>query len=103
MTYKCKACGKELFNNKTNICPSCKIKQLNTVKKVLFIVAGGVAAVAGLYIIIPFDLIHDWIPGIGYIDDIIVAVIAFIIALGTIIAAIVVIVNTKKIEKENNS
>jgi uncharacterized membrane protein YkvA (DUF1232 family) len=55
----------------------------------------GLAVLAVLYLISPYDFIPDWILGPGFIDDI--AVVALLLSYG------VRLVNTKRTEKENQN
>lgn len=99
--YNCKVCGKELFNGRFDICPSCKRDKYCRMKKIFFIIAGSVAAAALFYVVCPLDF--DWVGPAGWIDDLVVAIIATVIALGGVVTAIVFDIKAKKISAENNA
>ena len=87
----CKICGKELIdeNNKDKLCPLCKKVKAERLKKGFMIGAIILFSVGALYAVSPIDILPDGIPGLGWIDDVLIGAGSTLGAVGSGILAIV--------------
>ncbi len=96
LVYKCKKCGKELINGKRAKCPLCIYKTKRLIGVILSVL-GLLSSVPGallsaLYFALPTDFITDVIPGVGFLDDILIIAGVVLLSGGLTITGIVLLV-----------
>lgn len=101
LLFKCQKCGKELIDGRSYLCADCKTKRDKIVIAWLLSTISLIVIACVVYVFIPFDIVPDWIPLAGFLDDIIIAIVGCTISIFLAVIVIVKNNNIKKISEEN--